>query len=468
MRQLTKTAMRSRENKLEIEAQAVELPTVESVRRQMFLDFCRLMEDQSIAYVILSGYRDYPERIDSDVDFMVSEQDFARLPELFRESGCIKGAQLLQVLQHETSAAYYIFAQPVGAQLAFLHPDAAASYRRRGRMWLRSGDVLASRRKSPNGFWIPAAHVEFHYYLVKRIDKANVEAKHLETLAALMAENPEGCTKVLAECFGHNAPRVGQAITNGDVLWFAANKLQLRSDLSTMAPVEGTASRLLGRLLNFVRIGKRIARPTGLVVAVLGPDGSGKTTIIEHLERELSPAFRRLQRFHLRPHFGKAKRNDAPVTNPHAQQPRSRLASEAKALLFLADYWIGWLLSVYPAKVESTLVIFDRYYHDMLVDTVRYRLSERTLLVRWLAKGVPSPNLWLILDAPSDVLVARKGEISLAAATQLTAGYRQLAAELPNARLIETGGGLDETLTHAVAAVYDCLATRVQIQAART
>lgn len=453
--------LRSEDNSGSTAAKLDGVPNIEFVRRQMFVDFCQLMDGQEIPYVICSGCAHYPEQIDSDVDFMVSEQDFARLPTLFRQAGCIPGTQLLQVLQHETSGAYYIFSQAVGARLAFLHPDAAASYRRRGRLWLRSGDVLANRRKSPNGFWIPAPEVEFHYYLVKRIDKAKVEERHLQTLAALLAENPEGCAKVLAGCFGNHASRIREAIADRDVSWFADNKQALRADLSRVPSLETALSRLASRLKNALRIVHRIVRPTGLVLAVLGPDGSGKTTIIEHLERELAPAFRSQIRFHLRPHFGRPKRNDAPVVNPHAQAPRGRLASEAKAALFLLDYWFGWLRSVYPAKIKSTFVVFDRYYHDMLVDKVRYRLPKQTLLVRALAPLVPPPDLWLILDAPPEVLVARKGEISLEVAIQLTASYRQLATDLPNARLVESGGGLEETLIHAVAVVQGHLAKRM-------
>jgi len=120
---------------------------------------------------------------------------------------------------------------------------------------------------------------------------------------------------------------------------------------------------------------------------------------------------------------------------------------------------------VYPAKVRSTLVVFDRYYHDMLIDPVRYRLPSTCALPKLLVWMIPQPDLWLILDAPPETLVARKGEITLQAAQELTIKYRALANTLSNAVLINTGAGLEETLAEVVGVVNNHLATRMQHRA---
>ena len=429
----------------------------------MLLGFCEALERAGIAYVILSGYQTYPKQIPSDVDFMVSERDFARLPALFSKSEVVPGARLVQMLHHETSACYFVLAQQIGAHIAFLHPDASASYRRGGRLWLRSDHVLKSRRKSAQGFWIPAAEVEFEYYFVKRVDKTVVESRHLQHLAALISEAPDACKHALERLMGAKlAPDILSAITAVDVDWFGAQKAALQHRLAQSASKEALTERLRGAVADMGRLTHRILYPTGLVVAVLGPDGSGKTTVIEHLERELAPAFRRVRRFHLRPRFGSGPSNAAPVTNPHGEAPRGRLASVAKLALFLADYWLGWLRLVLPARAKSTLVVFDRYFHDMLVDPRRYRLPVRFSGAQWLAPGVPQPDLWLVLHASPEQLVARKGEIDLATATRLSAGYAALARRLPNAVLVDTGQTLDRSLADAVSAVRRALENRAR------
>lgn len=434
---------------------------IDVVRKQMFLDFCAALESHGMPYVILSGYQGYPDRIDSDIDFMVSEADFRRLPALFNKVGIVPGARLVQLLQHETSACYYVLAQQTSYRVAYLHPDSAASYRRKGRLWLRSDSVLATRRKAPAGFWIPAATVEFEYYFVKRVDKALVESRHLDQLAALKAEDPAGCRGVLARLVPEPIlDALGNAIAARDVEWFAQNRHALRCALARNDSTESFGERLASRGREWLRRLRRILRPTGLVIAVLGPDGSGKTTVIEHLERELAPAFRRVIRYHLRPHFGTAS-SGTTVTDPHAQKARGHLASAAKVGLFILDYWVGWLRWVYPAKVRSGLVVFDRYYHDMLVDPARYRLPRGSFLPRGLAPLVPRPDIWLVLHAPPELLVARKGEITLEAARVLSQGYERLALQL-GANLIDTGRGLDETLAEVVKVPLDYLAARAQ------
>ena len=217
--------------------------------------------------------------------------------------------------------------------------------------------------------------------------------------------------------------------------------------------------RLYSRIDEVRRLARRVLRPTGLVVGVLGADGSGKTTVVEHLERELAPAFRRVRRFHFRPWFGKP--GGTVVSDPHGQPPRSWIAGLAKTALYLVDYWLGWVRLVMPAKVRSTLVVFDRYYHDILVDPRRYRLPPYFGPSRWLAFLVPQPDMWLVLHASAVTLIERKAELDHDTANALAESYRELAARLPHASLINTDRELELTLSDAVQAVRLVLEQRV-------
>lgn len=429
------------------------IETIAEVRRQMFLDFCSALEKRHITYVILAGYRDYPDRIASDVDFMVSEDDFERLPAILSSVDCIEGARVVQMLQHETCARYFVMAKQRGSRIAYLHPDAAANYRLNARLWLRSADVLASRRRSSAGFWIPAAAVEFEYYFVKRAEKRSLEALHLDQLAARIQEDESGCMAVLSRLLPtKTALDAAKAIAITDVDWFLVNRDQLYACVRAAVPRESLLMRMRSHLEELARRWGRVMRPTGFVIAVLGPDGSGKTTVINHLEAEFAPAFRCVKRFHFRPYFGKPRESTV-VEAPHAAPPRSWMTSAAKIAMFLADYWISWLAVIQPAKDRSTLIIFDRYYHDMLVDCRRYRLPESFPLARWAAHLVPHPDLWMVLSAPAEELVERKGEISHTVARQLSAAYSEFAGRLHNSVVIDSRRPLEATLEAAAAEV---------------
>ena len=435
---------------------------LDAVRKQMFIEFCAALESHDIPYVILAGHRDYPERIASDIDFMVCERDFARLPAILSAPECVSGAQIVQILEHEISARYFVLARQEGGRIAYLHPDSAASYRFDARLWLRSESVLATRRRSPGGFWIPAAAVEFEYYLFKRVEKKCVELRHLQQLGNLLNEDASGCRESLRRMFpAELVQEVASAVARTDVDWFRTRQDALARWLRAGVPRESMPCRMRSRAQEWLRIFRRVTNPTGFIVAILGPDGSGKTTVIEHIEKEFACAFRGVRRFHLRPHFGRTA-GGTTVSDPHAQEPRGRLASCLKIGMFVADYWSSWLRQVMPSKIRSTLIVFDRYYHDLLVDQRRYRLPERFALPRWISPLIPQPDLWLVLDAPAENLVARKGEISLESARSLTTAYAALAHRLPNAVVIDSGASVEQTLQAAVRAVRERLGVRAQ------
>ena len=136
----------------------------------MFTHLVRSFEAADMPYCILAGYDDYPDRIDSDIDFMLPESWSARLPEIVAGVGGKCGAQLVQALAHETTATYYVLARLRDGNISYLHPDSSSDYRRSGRKWLLAENVIARRRRHAQGFWVPAADDGFIYYLIKKID----------------------------------------------------------------------------------------------------------------------------------------------------------------------------------------------------------------------------------------------------------------------------------------------------------
>jgi len=433
-------------------------------RRSMFLDFCALLESSQIDYVILAGHASYPDRINSDVDFLISRSDLNRVISLLCRAGSIPGARLLQILEHETSARYFVFAMQFGSHLAFLHPDAAASVRKNARLRLTSEQALSSRRWKAAGFWIPSPAVEFEYYFVKRTEKIALQTRHLASLQGLFREDPAGCTSALVRLLGkEHGARVADRIGEGDIDWFAAHGPTLHEWVMDAPQLEGLAARLRNRCAEALRVLRRVARPTGLVIAVLGPDGSGKTTVLDHLGRELAPAFRRVRRYHLRPHFG-STRPGTVVTDPHGKAPRGWVLSTAKMAMFVYDYLWGWARTIWPDTVRSTLVLFDRYFHDMLVDPARYRLPKAFPVARWLAPLIPAPHMWIVLTAPAPTLLARKNELTEAAAQSLDAAYRSLAATMPDVVLIDTSQPIADVLGQTVEAVCNHLEARMRVR----
>lgn len=196
----------------------------------------------------------------------------------------------------------------------------------------------------------------------------------------------------------------------------------------------------------------------GLCIAFFGPDGVGKSAVIEAVKLELGPAFSAVVQFHFRPMFGREGLDRPAVTAPHAQPPRGWLISCAKLLYWLLDCWLGYLVAVRPARRHSRLVIFDRYYPDVLVDPVRYRLpASAHPFASWLATLAPRPDLCVLLDVPAEVVQRRKHEVSLAESQRQRLAYRAMFQPAPAKLLVNADAPVDEVAHEIIVAISTLL-----------
>jgi thymidylate kinase len=208
-----------------------------------------------------------------------------------------------------------------------------------------------------------------------------------------------------------------------------------------------------------LRLAERWFRPTGLLLALVGPDGAGKSTLAQKLVEGAGLVFRRRARLHLRPrrlHPGNREASSVLQNTP----PYGPLRSFAKLVLYLADWWLGYLADIRPALARSTLVVCDRAYHDILVDPLRYRYGGPACLARAIGRLVPKPDLVLVLDVPAEELLARKRELPATEAARQRLAYFGLARRLPSALMIDGVGSPDEVYMQAWRAILERLHER--------
>jgi len=200
--------------------------------------------------------------------------------------------------------------------------------------------------------------------------------------------------------------------------------------------------------------------PTGVHVVLLGPDGSGKSSTLSALGDALTPAFRRVTSKHLAPALFRAARATPPVTAPHTRPPRSLVGSLAKAVYWALDYTLGYYFKIRPALARSTLVLFDRYLVDALVDPKRYRYGGPRWVLHLVWSLIPKPDLVILLDAPTEVLRARKLEVSLRETERQRHAYRELVEMLPNGHVVDAAQPLDRVVTAVGTVVLGFLTSR--------
>jgi thymidylate kinase len=189
-------------------------------------------------------------------------------------------------------------------------------------------------------------------------------------------------------------------------------------------------------------------------VALIGPDGTGKSTIGRKLERisplpakyvymgvnlESSNLVLPTTRLLLEVKRARGQRPDITVprelSQPRTRQSlRKRFTAGLRATLRLvnlaAEEWFRQLI-VWYYEIRGYCVILDRhFYFDYYAHDIANEDPKRTLNSRihgfMLQKLYPKPDFVIFLDAPSEVLFSRKPEGTLDARERRRQEYVQL------------------------------------------
>jgi thymidylate kinase len=210
-------------------------------------------------------------------------------------------------------------------------------------------------------------------------------------------------------------------------------------------------------------------RPPVGWVALIGPDGIGKSSVQAGIQARLSREFCGSLAMHWRPSiFRRSESVDSEVVRqPHAAKPRRSLVSALKLAFLSLDWVCGNLLLLLPARVAGRLVVFDRHFVDILVDPRRYRYGGPVWLATLVAGLVPSPDLWIVLDGAPELIRARKDEVAIEDLTRLRARYLQLAETLENAYIVDAAVALDAVVDRVVELLLDTASQRTKSESRR-
>jgi len=206
-----------------------------------------------------------------------------------------------------------------------------------------------------------------------------------------------------------------------------------------------TAQNVMRHWWTEVKIHLRPPLPT---IAFLGPDGSGKSSVIEGIRKNLNVMGLQQKMMHWRP-YGLKGRDDLgqPVSDPHSDPARGSLPSGAKLLMLFWDWWLASSTVLQHARAKTSVVIADRYYHDLLVDPVRYRYGASLSLARRFFRLLPQPDLVFILTGDAEVIYPRKKEVPMEVLRSQLVRYRALASHIgESAVLVNVDQSLDEVI----------------------
>ena len=213
----------------------------------------------------------------------------------------------------------------------------------------------------------------------------------------------------------------------------------------------------LGVLWNYAKfeyyhIRNYVCSNTGFSIGFTGPDGSGKTTVIDMMIERLGDVFRTAHVYlHFRPALfgnlgevahsvGVKKMVDRNYSAPHRGGRTGLASSLARLLYYSVDYVLGYFLRVKTVTRITRLVIFDRYYTDIICDSRRSRIYLPIGLLYWWGRLlIPSLNYNILLTADSDTILRRKHELDREGIDTINRKIDFLASKPGYYKILNTG-----------------------------
>ncbi len=200
-------------------------------------------------------------------------------------------------------------------------------------------------------------------------------------------------------------------------------------------------------------------RPRGRVLMIVGPDGTGKTTLCDALMGQLSAhaPVRVLakrpgaERPGILPH----RKPRGTSSEPHRYPAHAPMLSMAKVLYYVLNFHLGWLVKIAPFVARGGWVIVERGWWDVLVDPLRYRMQLPGWLRHALAHIMPRPALVLVLEAPVDVITARKAQLPVSELVRQMNAWREILPSNQRRLYLDTSAPMAEVLQSASRAIAE-------------
>lgn len=182
-------------------------------------------------------------------------------------------------------------------------------------------------------------------------------------------------------------------------------------------------------------------RGSGLVVALLGPDGAGKSTLTAAVAGSFI----------------------LPVREFYAGlYPADRRRFRQPGLGTVAVLLRLWRLAIRATwhRRRGRLVLFDRYAYDARLP-LPPSAGRRTRLRRaLLARSLPTPDLVVVLDAPAEVLLGRRREHPIEVVEAQRRRYAELASSVPDGVIVDASVEADAVRRAVTALIWSRYAAR--------
>lgn len=435
--------------------------------KPLLTSFFDSLEARAIPFCVLRNYDTLPGYTANDVDILVERNGFKEVVELLYTLAVRAG--LTPHMQIEHACLVLMFHSTDNPHDQY-HIDLYTEITWKGFSIADPDSILVSRRPH-HGFYIPdPAWEQAVNLLVGLVYHGRVKEKYKQMIHETAKDKVHGNTllSILNASFG---PREGIILWRHakESAWDSMEKRYRKSQNALVFQnMQKDLPGLLRRQASMAgRLARRISHPAGISMAIIGPDGAGKSSVIKELGQALTTTFKGKQRVvHWRPELIEPSLDSEqpPETAPHGKPVRPKVLSMIFFTYHTLMFILGYAVKLAPLRFKGWAIFLDRYYYDFFVDLKRFRL---TLSKPWVHLGfffIPKPDIVLLLDAPPGVLRMRKQEVSKTETARQCIAYRRLIHNLPNSYILNADRPVDQVVDDALKSIMGVLSQKAERQ----
>jgi thymidylate kinase len=388
------------------------------MKKSNFVDqLLKQAESSSLECVVLRDFEELPE-VEHDIDLFVSDVDHTKFMLLIDKLMKIHGVEAVR------RRSKYAFNQIyISIDNEILKLDIWNNICFRGLNYLDSQLIIENSQINRAGYRCLRYEIAYFIVLCKELlSKGSIQPEKLKKIL-IYSESVDNWGKLL----------VSKGV-NGELVSHVMGVLvEYSCGSSYIVAIRGHVySQILNRpkiLVGFISAGYLsfidIWNAYGKFYVLVGPDGSGKTTVsleLEELVRQRRSVFSDFKYLHghwgLLPNLGRfvgrfGRENKREFGFQGIQDTviiKSKIKTVFYMMYYFVDYFLG-SLRLLRLKLKGDLVVADRYFYDYFLqsDFVNYSTIMRYIYLKML----PSPDAIIVLKGCPEAIFARKPELTI-------------------------------------------------------